>query len=99
MIAIKNIEEIPKYCWYWDTETRKWTECPIYKSCKHHTSHIEEKPSDCPLVGVTCKDCEHWDKELTPRVPDNKEYHYCPLIDFNTAEDCFCADAEKRSKI
>lgn len=59
MIAIKDME-MPKYCWYWNADTRRWTECHIYKSCKHHTSDIEVKPSDCPLVEIiTCKDCKH----------------------------------------
>lgn len=97
MIAIKGMS-IPKYCNYWDTETRRWVECPIYKSCKHHTSGIDVKPADCPLVEIgTCKDCKqlgvmdcgyycklnHWGKI-------SKESNYGGMGDF------YCKDFEKR---
>lgn len=94
MIAIKGME-MPKNCW----------DCPILckenGQCKVSEKYIygNDIPADCPLVEiVTCKDCEHWDKEWTPNVPDNKEYHYCPMVDCNTAEDFYCADVERRKQ-
>lgn len=41
-------------------ETRKWKKCPIYKSCKHRTSDIDVKPSDCPMVEVEDHKEEKW---------------------------------------
>ena len=65
--------------------------------CAFSCNHFTERNYNCPLVEiVTCKDCKHWDKCSVPRVPDEKEYHYCPMEDFNTAEDYFCAYGERR---
>lgn len=100
MIAIKSIKNIPKscilcnllehggYCYYKN---------PPYEL--NSRDILDERPKDCPLVEVvTCKDCKHWVKDLTSRVPDDKEYHFCPMIDFNTSEDYYCADAERKEK-
>lgn len=59
MVAIKGIR-MSKDCDYWDVETRKWKKCPIYKSCKHHTSDIDVKPSDCPMVEAEDHEGEKW---------------------------------------
>ena len=65
--------------------------------CAFSCNHFTERNYNCPLVEiVTCKDCKHWDKCSVPRVPDEKEYRYCPMEDFNTAEDYFCAYGERR---
>lgn len=65
--------------------------------CAFSCNHFTERNYNCPLVEVvTCKDCKHWDKCSAPRVPDEKEYHYCPMEDFNTAENFFCAYGERR---
>jgi hypothetical protein len=98
MIAIKNME-MPKSC----------KECPMtykdevdYRICTIIGKNVDygranEIHSDCPIVEiVTCKDCKHWDKDITPRVPDTKEYHFCPMMDCNTAEDFFCGDGKRR---
>jgi len=97
MIAIKGME-MPTSC----------KECmlnnvdsPWFGLCRTTGNNvIEYKDSrhpNCPLVEiVTCKDCKHWDKCSAPRVPDEKEYHYCPMEDFNTAEDYFCAYGERK---
>lgn len=72
--------------------------CPLYNVCKHRdTIRTNYKPTDCPLVEiVTCKDCEDWMRDMPSRVIDIKEYHFCPMVGFNTAEDYFCPDGERR---
>ena len=98
MIAIKDMEML-KYCSYWDIETRKWIECPIYKSCKHHTSDIDVKPFDCPLVEIiTCKDCKHYENILAGVYKDGskKILHVCKEHERSVSEDFYCADAERR---
>lgn len=88
MTAIKDME-MPKYCNYWNAETRKQTECPIYKSCKHRTSNIDVKPTNCPLVEiVTCKDCEFY-------VTDDGN-PYCADTGNLIDKDYFCAGAERK---
>jgi hypothetical protein len=83
MIAINM--EMPKSC----------ADCERGSICGYGLGY--GRPDDCPLVEiVTCKDCKHWDKEWTPNVPDDKEYHYCWMMDCNTSEDFYCADAERR---
>ena len=91
MIAIKDME-MPATCW----------DCPIIDKeigqCQETRKYIcgNDIPSDCPLAEiVTCKYCAHWVKELTPQVPDDREYHYCPMMDCNTAEDFYCADGKR----
>jgi len=89
MIAIKDME-MPKRC----------ADCDLCRGhiCKITGTDIVANPKgNCPLVEiVTCKDCKHWDKGWTPNVPDNKEYHFCLMMHCNTAEDFYCADAERR---
>ena len=97
MIALRGME-MPQNC----------IGCPMFHKldgdnnyqCVIMRSFIDSPKSradGCPLVEiVTCKDCKHWDKCSAPRVPDKKEYHYCPMEDFNTAEDYFCAYGERR---
>ncbi len=97
MVAIKGMEEMPKCC-HWD--------CPLCNedggACmlgayETKTDTKKERASDCPLVEIiTCKECKHWMNDLTPRVPDTKDYHFCPMMDCNTAEDFYCADGERR---
>lgn len=96
MIAIDM--ETPKSCCEFHKDTGMVIHCPLYNFCdKRTTVRVNFKPIDCPLAEiVTCKDCKHWVKELTPRVPDTKEYHFCPMMDCNTAEDFYCADGERR---
>lgn len=100
MIAIRRME-IPKSC----SECKLCVEdkyadmtcvllCDEWEESDYNENHRDER---CPLVEIiTCKDCKHWVKDLTSRVPDDKEYHFCPMIDFNTSEDYYCADAERR---
>lgn len=96
MIAIKDME-MPKYCTYLDEETRKWIDCPIYKSCKHRiASYIGEKPSDCPLVEIiTCGHCNNHglDREHHPDIDGAR---YCPTLHTYTGFDYYCGDAERR---
>ena len=94
MIGIKGME-MPERC-IWD--------CPLARedggACQlaDVRTSDKERPKECPLVQIVmCKDCKHWDKCSTPRVPDEKEYHYCPMEDFNTAEDYFCAYGERKA--
>lgn len=91
MVAIRDME-MPKYCWGYSIESKKWKECPIYKSCRHHTSNIEVMPSDCPLVEIeerkqsewylrggkfTCKNCEERALlKLTDATGGCREYNY-----------------------
>jgi hypothetical protein len=59
----------------------------------------EKRAKNCPLVEiVTCKDCEHWEKLLSPQTPTNKEYHFCPMADCYTSYDFFCKDGERREE-
>lgn len=84
--------EMPKYCWYYDIDgNKKWKECPVYKSCKYHTSDIDVKPSNCPLVDiVTCKDCVKGHKYK------NVDECYCDYLKDDVDVDFFCAEAERR---
>lgn len=99
MIAIKDME-MPKNCdecQFGCITYNNNRKCKISENCYTVIFTSKERPTDCPLVEiVTCKDCENWDKEWTPNVSDNKEYHFCPMADCNTAEDYYCADAERR---
>ena len=61
MVAINM--EMPKYCWGYDIESKKWKECPIYKGCKHHSSNIETMPSDCPLVEIEERKHGKWEHD------------------------------------
>lgn len=101
MIAIKGAE-MPKHCMTCQFHNQMYNRCNIghfetgAKFIKGNDKWNFKHPN-CPLVEiVTCKDCKHWNKELTPRVPDNKEYHFCPMMDCNTSEDFYCADGERR---
>lgn len=103
MIAIKVMEmpkrcEECKFCLRQETnDYGSFGECLLQKD-KRVNCLVWSRDDDCPLVEiVTCKDCKHWDKCSTPRVPDEKEYHYCPMEDFNTAEDYFCAYGERKA--
>jgi ssDNA-binding Zn-finger/Zn-ribbon topoisomerase 1 len=98
MIAIRDTE-MPKYCNYWDAETRRWIECPIYKSCKYHTCNIDEKPSGCPLVEiVTCKECKHYENMLKAidKNGDRWILHICKKYRKSVSEDWYCPDGEMR---
>lgn len=92
MIAIKGID-IPKTCYECSLLNIRYYICCslIFSDCDC------DRHPNCPLVEiVTCKYCKHWDKKWTPNVPDDKEYHFCPMMDCNTSEDFFCADGERK---
>ena len=94
MIALKGIK-MPQNCSECSFKANDYV-CGLL-DCAFSCNHFTERNYNCPLVEiVTCKDCKHWDKCSVPRVPDEKEYHYCPMEDFNTAEDYFCAYGERR---
>lgn len=63
MIGIKDMKEMPKYCWGYDSESKKWKECPIYKGCKHHSSNSDTMPSDCPLAEIEEHKVGKWIEE------------------------------------
>ena len=48
---------------------------------------------------VTCRNCKYWIKDSRPHVPDSREFHFCPMIDFNTAEDFYCADGKRKGNV
>ena len=60
------------------------------------------KHPDCPLVEVPdeqqeiiqCEYCENWDTSW--ECSSGPDYHYCPMIDKNTAGTYYCGDAERR---
>lgn len=95
MVAIKDMEEMPKAC----TSTQEIlgdivvADCPLYNVCKHRdTIRTNYKPSDCPLVEIiTCKDCKH-DGTMRCKcfMSDGHEYMSCCNPNF------YCADAERR---
>ena len=94
MIAIKEIK-MPQNCNECSFKANDYV-CELL-DCAFSCNHFTERNYNCPLVEIgTCKDCKHWDKCSAPRVPDEKEYHYSPMEDFNTAEDYFCACGERR---
>ena len=97
MIVIKD-RKMPSCCVAYNSDNDYYIGCPFYKICEQReTIKVNFKPIDCPLVEiVTCEKCEHWDKDSTPRIPDDKEYHFCPIMDCNTSEDFYCADGERR---
>ena len=102
MIAIKGME-MPESCIDCPFVKAEGTKFFCSRIMKYiDKDNLGNKHDDCPLVEiVTCKDCKHWDKCSVPRVldeddEDEKEYRYCHLEDFNTAEDYFCAYGERK---
>lgn len=98
MLVIKDME-MPKSCIlcpFMDNDG--WYCCDVNPMVK--TDIVgERRAKNCPLTKiVTCKDCENWEKDLSPRVPTNKEYHFCPMMDMYTNEGFYCKDGERREE-
>ena len=83
MIAIKDMEEIPKSC----------SDCDFCHGhlCKRTGIDIVANPKDnCPLVEIiTCKDCKYWHDDGITTTCDKNIGHGFP-------KDHYCADAERR---
>ena len=83
MIAIKNMEEIPK----------SFSDCDFCHGhlCKRTGVDIVANPKDsCPLVEIiTCKDCKYWHDDGITTTCDKNIGHGFP-------KDHYCADAERR---
>ena len=95
MIAIKNMEEMPKGCWYsTNLKMSGVTTCPLKSYCSE--KHIKEAPldtrsNDCPLVEIiTCKNCKKGHKYK------NVEECYCDFLRDDVDVDFYCAEAERR---
>jgi hypothetical protein len=98
MLVIKDME-LPKSCLLCPLiDNDGWYSCDIKPEARVVIEY-DQRANDCPLVEIaTCKDCEHWEKRLSPQTPTNKEYHFCPMIDMYTSYDFFCKDGERREK-
>ena len=96
MIAIKDME-LPKGCLLCPfIDKDGWYSCDI-KPMARTVIEYDKRAKDCPLVEiVTCKDCENWEKDLSPQTKTNKEYHFCPMIDMYTDEGFYCKDGKRR---
>ena len=53
------------------------------------------KPADVAPV-VRCKNCEHWQTDWNPSIPDR---HYCAVMDSMMKADDFCSYGERREDI
>lgn len=99
MIAIKDMEEMPKAC----TSTQEIlgdivvADCPLYNVCKHRdTIRTNYKPSDCPLVEIiVCKDCSHYTEY---KALDGITYVGCDKGHSNLSPNFYCDDAERRAQ-
>jgi len=90
MIAIKDIQEMPKRCFechYFDDY------CDLTGKWVSDTAQIRD--GDCPLVEiVTCKDCKHLCHiEDAPKILVCGK-HNCQQVSKNY----YCADGERREK-
>lgn len=100
MVAIKGME-MPKSCWKCNFCLNKdGYYCAISSELLADEAvdiPDESRPSDCPLTEiVTCKDCKNWLKGVNTQMSDYKEYNFCPMVDFNTSEDFYCAAGERK---
>lgn len=77
MIAIKDMEEMPKSCCEFHRNTDMVIHCPLYNCCdKRTTIKVNFKPVDCPLIEiVTCKDCK---KKRDECFCDMGDKWFCP---------------------
>lgn len=94
MIAIKDMK-MPKYCWGYDIESKKWKECPIYKGCKHHSSNIETMPSDCPLVEIQPLTDQEQFKAKSKEIIDNEQFGgFGKLFDYDNIDEICVAQVD-----
>ena len=57
------------------------------------SQYIESlEPADVVPV-VRCKDCENWQTDWNPSIPDR---HYCAVMDSMMKADAFCSYGERR---
>ena len=91
--------EMPKSCILCPfIDNDGWYSCDVNPMARTVIEN-DQRAKDCPLVEiVTCKDCKHWEKLLSPQTPTNKEYHFCPMMDMYTPNDFFCRDGERREE-
>ena len=55
-------------------------------------SGILVKNSDPDVIRVVrCKDCAWWQREWS----DERDYHYCTMVDDRTDREFYCANAER----
>ena len=95
MIAIKG-KEMPTGCLNCQFLDNEWYSCAITPEARTVIEY-DQRAKDCPLVEiVTCKNCEHWEKLLSPQTRTDKEYHFCPMIDMYTDECFYCRDGKRR---
>ena len=52
------------------------------------------EPADVVKV-VRCKDCENWQTDWNPAIPDR---HYCAVMDSMMKADDFCSYGERREE-
>lgn len=97
MLAIKG-KEMPTGCLNCQFLDHEWYSCAITPMARTVLEY-DQRAKDCPLVEiVTCKECKNWEKDLSPRVPTNKEYHFCPMADCYTSDGFYCGSGERREE-
>jgi hypothetical protein len=58
---------------------------------------IKTMPDVDAVPVVRCKNCEHWCTDSTPCLQD-ADVHFCPMVDFYSTADWFCAYGESRKE-
>ena len=74
-------------CVLQDCEQETWTE--QYANCP-----LVEVPDEQPEI-IMCKDCENWDTSW--ECSSGPGYHYCGMVDKNTASTFYCGDSERKT--
>lgn len=62
---------------------------------KNITKGVQELPPADVAPVVRCKDCEAWQTDWTPSIPN---VHYCAVMDSMMKADDFCSYGEKREE-
>lgn len=57
--------------------------------------YIESLPPADVVQVCNCKDCENWQTDWNPSIPDR---HYCAVMDSMMKADDFCSYGEKREE-
>ena len=63
--------------------------CPCTPDCENYI------PKDSYVRIVRCKDCENWQTDWNPSIPDR---HYCAVIDSMMKADDFCSYGERMKR-
>ena len=63
--------------------------CPCTPDCEKYI------PRDSSVRIVRCKDCENWQTDWNPSIPDR---HYCAVMDSMMKADDFCSYGERMKR-